>query len=587
MNKNTFERVIFLGLPYTKGVLMLKALPANIDEVKDWTWADVVPFFEKLQAVKLSAANVDEWLTDWTDLGGLLQEVFSRAQLGTIQNTVDEEAETHFKRFMAEIFPPMTQANNLLNKKLVESTLEPDNFEVPLRKMRNEIELFREENLPLMVKEQALSMEYGKITGAQLIEWEGEEVTPQQMNKVQEDEDRDKRERAWRLTMDRWLRDRQTFNKLWVESFDLHREMAKNAGFDNFRDFRWKQFNRFDYTPADCETFHNAIEEVVVPAAQRVNERRRQRLGLDTLRPWDLAVDTSGLPPLRPWETIEEFAEKAETIFSKVDPQLGEYFGIMRQEELLDMPNRKNKGPGANCRYFPTTKRPFIFMNAVGTKGDVRTLIHESGHAFHGFEASALPYLHMRRYPIEFAEVASMSMELLAGPYLTKDQGGYFTKEEAARDRVSHLEKILSFWPYMAVVDAFQLWAHGGGDDAKDPAACDAKWSELWDRFMKVDYSGLQDIKETGWHRKLHIYRYPFYYVEYGLAQLGAVQVWANSLQDQAQAVADYRYGLSLGGTRTVTGLFEAVGARFAFDAGTMGEFVGLIEKTIDELENV
>jgi oligoendopeptidase F len=233
------------------------------------------------------------------------------------------------------------------------------------------------------------------------------------------------------------------------------------------------------------------------------------------------------------------------------------------------------------------SKRPFVFMNAVNSRGDVRTLLHEIGHAFHNFETIAnLRYSMQRAYPIEFAEVASMSMELLAAPYLTRADGGYFDEGEAARDRIEHLEKILDFWPYMAVVDSFQHWVYTHGDEAADPAACDAAWSRLWDRFMITsDYRGLQDIKETGWHRKHHIFRYPFYYVEYGLAQLGAVQVWANALNDQAGAVRAYRSGLALGGTRNLYELFGATGAKFAFDAGTLGAAVELIERTINSLE--
>jgi oligoendopeptidase F len=225
-------------------------------------------------------------------------------------------------------------------------------------------------------------------------------------------------------------------------------------------------------------------------------------------------------------------------------------------------------------------------MNAVNQRDDVRTLLHEIGHAFHGFETlDSLPYSMQRAYPIEFAEVASMAMELLAAPYLTHAYGGYFTEEEAARDRVEHLEKILFFWPYMAVVDSFQHWVYTSGDAGADPANCDAKWAELWDRFMvAADYTGLEDQKMTGWHRKHHIFRYPFYYVEYGLAQLGAVQVWANALENQTEAVAAYRRGLALGGTQNLHQLFGAAGAKFAFDAETLGNAVALIERTIDDL---
>jgi oligoendopeptidase F len=258
----------------------------------------------------------------------------------------------------------------------------------------------------------------------------------------------------------------------------------------------------------------------------------------------------------------------------------------MRQNDMLDVPNRKNKRPGAFCTSLPHTGSPYIFMNAVGKRDDVRTLLHEAGHAFHNFETMQhLPYLPQRRYPIEFAEVASMAMELLAAPYLDSTHGGYYVTADAARDRIAHLEKIIFFWPYMAVVDGFQHWAYTSGDAPRDPAACDEKWAELWSRFIHVDYTGLETERMTGWHRKQHIYNYPFYYVEYGLAQLGAVQVWANALSDQAGAVKRYREALALGGTRSIPELYAAAGAKFAFDAKTLGEAVGLIESTIERLE--
>jgi oligoendopeptidase F len=335
-------------------------------------------------------------------------------------------------------------------------------------------------------------------------------------------------------------------------------------------------------------TFQNAIEQVVVPAASRLYERRRKRLGYDTLRPWDLSVDPSGRAPLKPYDSVSELEEKGSTIFHRVDPQLGGYYDTLRREGLLDLENRKGKGPGAYSTGFDSTKRPFVFMNAVAHYSDVRTLLHECGHAFHAFEAYKLPYYHQRATPMEFNEVASMAMELLAAPYLPESEGGFYSEADAARDRIQHLEKIVFFWPYMAVVDAFQHWIYENHVEASNPDNCDAKWAELWDRFMVgIDFNGLAPDKSNGWHRKRHIHRTPFYYVEYGLAQLGAVQVWKNALSDQAGAVAAYRRALALGGTVPLPDLYRAAGVKFAFDAATLGEAVDLIERTLDQLESV
>jgi oligoendopeptidase F len=316
---------------------------------------------------------------------------------------------------------------------------------------------------------------------------------------------------------------------------------------------------------------------------------------VDTLRPWDLSdgnwerpAPPVGHASLKPYQTEAELVAKTAGVLQRVDPALGEHFETMRREQLLDLENRKGKAPGGYCTYFATQRRPFIFMNAVGLHNDVQTLLHEAGHAFHAFESSQLRYLHQMGAPMEFSEVASMAMELLAAPYLTGDAGGFYTAPEAAQARVEHLEEIILFWPYMAVVDAFQHWAYTHPQDALDTDRCDATWRALWQRFIPaVDWSGLEAELVTGWQRKLHIYRVPLYYIEYGLARLGAVQVWGQALNDQAGAVARYRRALALGGTATLPQLYETAGARFAFDVETLGQAVTLIEQTLDTLEHV
>jgi oligoendopeptidase F len=565
---------------------MLDTLPQTYEEVKNWTWEELQPLFTELQNRPLTADNIDGWMRDWTALDNLVSEIFSRARVATTQDTSDEYAEAVYKNLLATLYPKLEEAGNKLNSKLLESGLTPENMELPLKRMRTDVDLYRDENIPLKQREQVLGLEFNKVVGALTVEWEGEELTIPQISKLQREQDRDVRERAWRASMNAYLSVRPQANDIWTKLFEVRTQLAANTGFDNYRDYIWQARHRFDYTPEDCMTFHKAIEQVVVPAARKRNEVRRKKLGLEKLRPWDLSVDPEGRAPINVWDTIDDFATKAETIFNNVDPQLGEYYLNLRKGDLLDLPNRKNKGVGAYCTQYPMTQTPFVFMNAVNLRDDVRTLLHEVGHAFHGFETYNLPYSHQREYPIEFAEVASMAMELLAAPYLTQDRGGYFSREDAARDRIEHLEKILFFWPYMSVVDAFQHWAYTSEGAGADPANCDAKWAELWDRFMvAADYTGLQDVKETGWHRKHHIFRYPFYYVEYGLAQLGAVQVWANALKDQAGAVRSYRDGLALGGTKNLHELFGATGAKFAFDTETLGEAVDLIMQTISELE--
>jgi oligoendopeptidase F len=569
---------------------MFDNLPRSAQDVFDWSWEQFEPYYADLQGRDVDAENISSWLADWTRLDNLIQEVGSRRRVATTQDTTDEVADSRLKNFLDTIQQPYEQSQQKLKEKLLATDLNPEGMAIPLRNMRAEAELFREANLPLFNQEAKLGLQYNRIIGTQTITWEGDERTLTQARILLRDDDRSVRERAWRTISTRQLQDRQAINDLWREFMDVRKQLAHNAGYDSYLDFRWKQFGRFDYTPEDCQTFHKAIEEVVVPVATRIYERQRRLLGVETLRPWDLDRDDV-YPPARPtvhaYDSINDFETKAEAIFYQVDPQLGEYFTTMRRENLLDLDNRKGKGPGGYCTYFATSKVPFIFMNATGVETDVRTLMHEAGHCFHAFEASKLPYAQQIEYPAEFAEVASMAMELLSAPYWAASQGGYYSDSDVVHARRGHLEGIVLFWPYMAVVDAFQHWVYRNHETATDAANCDAKWAELWDRFIPgVDWSGLDDAKRTGWHRKLHIHRYPLYYVDYGLAQLGAVQVWRNAQSDQAGAVARYRQGLALGYTAALPELFAATGAKFAFDTATVSDAISLIETTLNQLEN-
>jgi oligoendopeptidase F len=561
------------------------AIPSSAYEALDWGLEEFSPYFDRLLTQDLKQDNLHQWMSDWSSVSKLASEVGSRLYVAVTVDTTDEAAEARYMRFNEDILPQLRLYDNKLQAKLVASGLTPENFDVQLKKFHADLDLFREENLPLFTQQEGLGVEYDKIIGSQTVEWDGEEVTLSQLSLQAQNKDREIREDAWRSAMERTLKDRGALNDLWTELMDIRGKIAANAGKADYREYMWQAMSRFDYTPDNSIQFQEAIEQVVVPAARRLYERRRQRLGLSTLRPWDLEVEVTDAPPLRPYKSSEELERKTMAVFDQVDPVLGDYFRVMRDENLLDLDNRKGKAPGGYCTDFPFSSRPFIFMNAVGIHDDVQTMLHEGGHAFHVFEAAHLSYYPQQDVPTEFAEVASMSMELLASPYLSSEEG-FYSEAEAARARIEHLEGIIKFWPYMAVVDAFQHWVYTHHQEASNPANCDAKWSELWDRFMVgIDYTDLEDVKEAGWHRKLHIFQIPFYYVEYGLAQLGAVQVWANSRTDQQKSVARYRHALSLGDTVSLPELFKAAGARFAFDAETLQQAVDLIEEVISELE--
>jgi oligoendopeptidase F len=569
--------------------------PPSLQELIGWNWSNFEPYYQDLAERFLSEDTIQQWLTDWSFISRINNELFNRLYVPTTLNTADETLQKMFNAYMDDLFPKVKAAEQKLKAKLLESGVIPHEFDLPLRKMKVEAEIYRQDNLPLLSELEKLGNEYDKVISLQAVEWDGKEYTVSQMKTLYQDINRSLREKAWRLIAQRQLADRQPLNELWQKILKVRFQVAANAGFidpktamADFRAYRWKQELRFDYTPQDCVKFHEAIEKVVVPAASRVLERRRKRLHLSTLRPWDLEVDPLGRTPLRPYSTEADLREKTSGIFHRVHPDLGGYFDLMQRENLLDLDNRKNKAPGAYCTEYLISHRPFVFCNSVGINDDVFTLFHESGHAFHVFETAHLPYYQQLSVPMEFAEVASMSMELLASPYLSADKGGFYSTADAARAQVEHLEANMIFWPYMAVVDAFQHWAHENPDQALQPDHCDDCWTALWKRFKPgVDWSGFEDVVATGWQRKLHIFKNPFYYIEYGLAQLGAALVWRNSLTNHAAAVSSYRKALSLGGTTSLPDLFKTAGARLAFDAATLQEAVNLMEETIEALDGI
>ncbi|HTY08089.1 MAG TPA: M3 family oligoendopeptidase [Candidatus Edwardsbacteria bacterium] len=561
---------------------MFSSLPKDAKNLLSWPWAEIEPYYKDLEQRTLTANNVDAWMADWSTIYSLVDEVHNRLNVATSVDTADAASKDLLNTFIDTVQPQWKQAEQRLKRKLLASGLCPRGCVQQLKQMRVEADLFREQNLPLLAQEQKLRQTFSAITGSQTVQWDGRELTVTQLKPVLQEQDRAVRERAWHTAAQRQLQDRGKLNDLWKEYFTLRQQIAANAGLPSFREYRWRSLLRFDYTPRDCETFRDAIEQAVVPAAAELHRKRAKKLGLPALRPWDLSVDPDNQPALRPFKDMAELTGKTARLFRDMDPALAKHFDTMVADRLLDLDNRANKRPGGYCTMFAAARRPFIFANAVGVHDDVQTLLHESGHAFHAFESDALPYAQQADAPMEFAEVASMGMELLASPHLE----AFYDRRDAARALIEHLEGIILFWPYMAVVDGFQHWAYANPGPALDPAQCDTEWLRLARRFEAgVDWSGLDDVRMTGWHRKLHIFIHPFYYVEYGLAQLGAVQVWGKSLRDKSSALAAYRAALALGGTRPLPELFAAAGARFACDAATLRQAVALISGQLAELE--
>jgi oligoendopeptidase F len=569
-------------------------------------WPQIAPLFDQLEtraAQCKSAAGLERWLLDWSELTAALDEESSRRYIAMTCHTDNAEAEKAYLHFVENVEPQLKPRQFALEKiyirrrgELHEPQTEKENgtrgarpsenrYFVFDRDVKNHVELFRPENVALETEDAKLCQQYQKLAGSLTVNFRGDEKTLVQMGRYLEEPDRALRQQAWELVARRRLQEVDNFDENLDQLIDLRERTARNAGFKNYRDYAFRQRGRFDYTPEDCTRFHDAVAREVMPAVRELHAARRRQLGLDKLhpghlRPWDLSVDPQNRPALKPFGPVAEMVSRTQKIFDRLDGELAGGFRQMQDLRLLDLDNRKGKAPGGYQQTLAEARVPFIFMNAVGQQRDVETILHEAGHAFHALAAREED-LHAYRSnpPIEFCEVASMSMELLGNEFIEE----FYSAADANRARRVHLEGVIGVFPWIATVDAFQHWiyTHPGHSRAERAAA----WLELMDRFGgDVDWSGYEAARANLWHRQLHIFTHPFYYIEYGIAQLGALQVWANSKRDKARTLNDYKKSLGLGGSRPLPELFAAAGCTFKFDAATIKPLIQLARSELEKL---
>jgi oligoendopeptidase F len=577
-------------------------------------WPQVAPLFDRLEARAAQAksvAQLERWLIDWSELNAALDEEASRRYIAMTCHTDNADAEKAYLHFVEHVEPQLKPRQFALEKMYVAHPVRrelpgvssgtgvpPGSFSLPPaeagtnsragrpchyavfdRDVKNHVELFRPENVALETEEAKLSQQYQKLIGAQTVTFRGEEKTLVQMGRYLEEPDRALRQEAWELVVKRRLVDVDKCEEIFDALIKLRTQIAKNAGFDNYRDYAFRQKCRFDYTPENCFQFHDAVEKEIMPAVREIQNERKRQLKLEKLRPWDLAVDPQNRAALKPFAEVGEMVSRTQKIFNHLDAELAAGFQQMQDLKLLDLDNRKGKAPGGYQSTLSEARVPFIFMNAIGLQRDVETILHEAGHAFHAQATRDEDLYAYRGAPIEFCEVASMAMELLGNEFLEE----FYPTAEANRARKTHLEGIIGFFPWMATVDAFQHWiyTHIGHSRAERKAA----YLKLMDRFGgDVDYSGFEEVRAHSWHRQLHIFLHPFYYVEYGIAQLGALQVWANSKADKAKALGNYKKSLALGGSRPLPELFAAAGCTFQFDAATIKPLIQLAGAELKKL---
>lgn len=549
-------------------------------------WTQVEPLFGQLETRIgdcKSVADLEQWLLDWSELSAALDEESSRRYIAMSCHTDNAEAEKAYLHFVENIEPQLKPRQFQLENVFIAHPFRPKlpspRYDVFVRDVQNHVELFREENVALETEEAKLGQQYQKLSGSLTVQFRGEEKTLIQMGKYLEEPDRPLRQEVWEMVAKRRLQERDKFEDQFDQLVKLREQIAANAGFKNYRDYAFRSKGRFDYGPEDCVKFHDAVASEVMPALRELQAQRRQQLGLEKLRPWDMSVDPLNRPALKPFEKVEDMVTRSQRIFEKLDGELAGGFQRMQDLKLLDLANRKGKAPGGYQSTLNEARLPFIFMNAVGQQRDVETILHEAGHAFHALATRDEDLLSYRSAPIEFCEVASMSMELLGNEFLEE----FYSPTDGNRARRTHLEGIIGVLAWIATVDAFQHWiyTHPGHSRADRAAA----WNRLMDRFGgEVDWSGYEEARAHLWHRQLHIFLYPFYYIEYGIAQLGALQIWANSKRDKAKALCDYKTALALGGSRPLPKLFQAAGCPFEFSAVTIRPLVKLMREELAAL---
>jgi oligoendopeptidase F len=537
--------------------------------------------YDQLIKFQINSKNdLENFLDFWSELGSIIDEAGSLSYVKMTSDTKNKEIEEQYLFLVEKVFPLCQEKEDLVIDKFLNSnfihSLDQKYYGLFIKQTKSQKEIFRKENIELITKDSVLCQNYQKITGSWMIDFDEKKQTVQQMQIYQESLDRNVREKAYLARVQVHLDDADKLNDLYDEMLDVRSNISKNSGFENYRDYKFVEKNRFDYKSDDCLRFHDAIAETIVPLLNDWTKEKCNKLNISSLRPWDLYVDPDSKGLIKAFDTEDEFCKKIQNVFNDINPKVGQYFQFMRDNQLLDLSSREGKAPGGYMTELSEKRVPFIFMNAVGTKRDIDTLLHEGGHAFHAFEAREQVLRSYRSSQLEFAEVASMSMELLGRKYFHY----IYSKEDLKRVLKEQLVKIVEFFPFMAMIDSFQHWVYCTKDN--DRNARGLKWQELNRKFQPfLDMNGLEMIEKTRWQYP-HVYTVPFYYIEYGIAQIGALQVWKNSLDDEKNAVDSYLSALSLGGSKSLPELFNAAKVEFSMDKKKLTELVDLIRKNLE-----
>ena len=553
--------------------------------VKDWS--QLRPYFDQLAERPINnVQSLKDWLHDRSELESVISEDMGWRYIRMTCYTDNQEYSKSYQDFVQQIQPEIAPYSDLLNKKVLDcqflSSLEGESgYNMMIRNLKKEVEIFKEENIPLLTEITTETQKYASLSGAMMVELNGQEMTLQQAGVILQSTDRAKREEVYLKISVRRLQDKEILDELFSKLIKIRHQVAKNAGFENFRDYMFKAYGRFDYTPNDCFNFHEAIESEVVPILNELSNERKKQLRVAELRPWDKAVDAEGREPLKAFSDGNELTEKSIQCFQKIDPYLGQCLSIMKEMGHLDLESRKGKAPGGYNYPLAEIGVPFIFMNATSTMRDMTTIMHEGGHAIHNFLTKDLELNDFKSPPMEVAELASMAMELIS-----MDQWQIFfpNEEELKRAKREQLEDIIETLPWVATIDKFQHWIYE--NPSHTPEERKKNWNRIVDQFTDTatDWIGLQENKDYVWQKQLHLYEVPFYYIEYGMAQLGAIAVWRNYKLDKKKGLEGYMNALKLGYTKSIPEIYKAANIKFDFSKAYIKELMDFVRGELSKI---
>ncbi|HYG03206.1 MAG TPA: M3 family oligoendopeptidase [Chryseosolibacter sp.] len=555
-------------------------LPENFNVT---SWDVIRPYFENLLSRDIAdKEDLKKWFTDRSELESVISEDLAWRYIKMTCYTENKDYLNAYQDFIQNIQPQIAPVEDQLNRKAAESKFLNDltgdeGYDIMIRNLKKDIEIFRDENVPLYTEISTEAQKYAQLSGAMTVTIDGKEMTLQQAGVLLMSPDRAKREDAYRKIVERRLKDKQQLDDLFTKLVNLRHQVAVNAGFKNFRDYMFKSLGRFDYTPQDCFDFHEAIKTEVVPLLNEFAKERKAALKVSSLRPWDKAVDAEGRDPLKPFTNGQELTEKTINVFHKLDVYLGQCLSIMKEMGHLDLESRIGKAPGGYNYPLAEIGVPFIFMNATSTLRDMVTIMHEGGHAVHNFLTRDLELNAFKSTPSEVAELASMSMELISMDHWDS----FFSAEDLKRAKHEHLEDLIETLPWVATVDKFQHWIYENPNHTQEQRK--SQWNKIFDEFTDTltDWSGLEEAKEYLWQKQLHLYEVPFYYIEYGMAQLGAIAVWRNYRNDPKKGLQGYMNALKLGYLRSIPEIYKAANIRFDFSKSYISELVTFVRQEL------